>query len=371
MTEEKITIWYLAGGLGIGGTGRTRVELWNNLDREKFDFRIFILTDKIPLAEYLEDDIVVTVLDAKSKADMRVPLKFAAKVRRHEPDILQSQLFFDNNVSRLAGLASNRTKVITGVRCVPDDPKWIRSLINRSLVGLSNHIVSNSKAGAELAIDRGADRENVSVIYNGRDLEEFENAKAPAQLWTELGIPEEATVVGNVGRLITRKGHYDLLEAWPTVVDSHPDAHLLLVGGGPEEPGLRETAHELDIADTVTLAGYRDDVPELLDLMDVFVFPSHYEGLPGALLEAMGAGLPIVTTPVDGNSELVVDGESGLYVEPKSPSELAERLQRLMSESAFAEKLGKQAQTRAIERFSTGKMVEEFQDLYVKVHEHH
>ena len=367
MTEEKITIWYLAGGLGIGGTGRTRVELWNNLDREKFDFRVFTLTDKVPLAEYLDDDISVTVLDAKSKADMRVPMKFAAKVRRHEPDILQSQLFFDNTVARVAGLANNNTTVITGIRCVPDNPQWVRSLINRSLVSLSDHIVSNSKAGANLAVDRGADPSNVSVIYNGRDLDVYKTAQASPKLWSELNIPESATVVGNVGRLITRKGHYDLLEAWPDVVASYPDTHLLIVGGGPEENGLVQMIRDLGIEESVTIAGYRNDVPELLDLMDVFVFPSHFEGLPGALLEAMGAGLPIVTTPVDGNSELVVDEKSGLHVPAKSPGQLTAGVIRLLEDSRLTKRLAMNAQTRAFEKFSTDRMVQKFQGLYLQL----
>jgi glycosyltransferase involved in cell wall biosynthesis len=110
--------------------------------------------------------------------------------------------------------------------------------------------------------------------------------------------------------------------------------------------------------------GTSEDVPELLDAMDVFVFPSHFEGLPGALIEAMAARLPIVATVASGNEELLENGETGLLVLVRSPDRLVEALCRILSDSSLTGHLAANAQVEATERFSVDRMVDRFDGLY-------
>jgi glycosyltransferase involved in cell wall biosynthesis len=365
MTEGKPEIWYLIGGLRIGGAEKTLVQLVNNIDRTEYAVRLISITDDVPLLSDLLPEISFECLHAAGKHDLLTVTKFLYEVRRENPDILQSFLFFDNTLARLAGLVSPSTTVITGVRAVPNDRPVLRSAIDRTMHGLSDHIVSNSRAGANLVIDRGVSPDRVSVVHNGRDIARYREATASPQLYDDLHLAD-SLVVGTVGRLLERKGHYDLLDAWPAVLEQHPDAVLLFVGDGPEWDGLHRRARELGCLDSVRFAGFRDNVPELLDAMDVFVFPSHFEGLPGALLEAMAAGLPIVTTPVDGCSELV-DEDSGVYVEPRSPESIAEGLCRVMADDDLRDRIAARAQERAEAQFSIERMVDGFEALYAQV----
>ncbi|ACV11303.1 glycosyl transferase group 1 [Halorhabdus utahensis DSM 12940] len=354
-------MWYLIGTLTVGGAERTLVDLVSRLD-DRFDPVIWTIAEPGPLADAVPEDVPVRSLGAQSKADVRAPIRFVRAVRRERPPLLQSFLFFDNTLARLAGLVSPETTVITGVRAVPDSRPRHREWIDRTTLRLSDAIVSNSEAGAEWIISRGASAECVSVIPNGRDVDRY-HQPVPDGYSNRLGLPE-GPVVGTVGRLIRRKGHHDLIAAWPSIRAHSDDAQLVLVGDGPEYDRLRREVDQLECGDSVHLLGRRDDVPELLALFDVFAFPTYYEGLPGALLEAMCAELPIVTTPVDGCSELVEDGVHGTHVPVGDVEELAEAIIQYVEYSELAGEHAATAHERAVSSFSLEMMVENFQELY-------
>ncbi|MFC6733723.1 glycosyltransferase [Haladaptatus sp. DYSN1] len=346
----------------MGGTERTLVDLVTGLDRTQFAPVVWTIADPGPLASEIPDEIPVRSLEASSKTDIRVPLRLMKELRAERPEILQSFLYFDNVLARLVGLAAPETTVITGVREVPNSMSPHRELIDRATLFLSDFIISNSEAGAEWIIDRGANREVVNVVRNGRDIDGY-NVAIPARYRQTVGIPQ-GPVVGTVGRLVKRKGHLDLIAAWPTVQNEHPDSQLVLVGEGPEREALERQTEELGISDSVHLLGSRHDVPELLALFDLFVFPSYYEGLPGALLEAMCAGLPIITTPVDGCAELISDEKQGLHIPVGDSAAIGAAINRLLSDEGLGSKLGENANQRASESFSLEVMVEEYCSVY-------
>ncbi|WP_276258071.1 glycosyltransferase [Haloglomus litoreum] len=363
--DDRTQVWYLIGTLAVGGTERTLVDLVNGLDRDRFPPMIWTITEPGPLADDVAADVPVRSLGAASKIDPRPALRLGRELRRERPAVLQSFLYFDNVLARLVGQVSPETTVVTGVREVPESLPLHRDLVDRATLGLSDHVVSNSEAGAEWVRGRGVDPEQVSVVRNGRDVDAYD-VQEPEGLRAELGLGD-GPVVGTVGRLVERKGHHDLLDAWPAVLAAHPDAELVLVGDGPERDALRTHAGRLGIESSVHLLGRRDDVPELLALFDLFAFPSHYEGLPGALLEAMCAGLPIVTTPVDGCAELVADGEHGVHVPPRDPAALGAAIEDLLAADERAATLGRTAARRARDEFSIAAMVDEFGRLYGKL----
>lgn len=364
MSDQRFEIWFLIGMLPIGGTERTLIDLANGLDKNKYSVTVWTIVDQGVMRDELDADVRYRTLNAKRKWDIRAPVKFLRVVLSEKPDILQSFLFFDNVLARLSGMISSNTKVITGVRDVPENPSWIRSTIDKITLPLSDSIVSNSKAGEEYIIGRGADPSKTKVIRNGRDIEKYASGNATSALFNSLQLDSNEPIVGTVGRLVERKGHYDLLEAWPSVLTSHPNAQLLIVGDGPERRSLQKRARELDCDSSVYFAGRRDDVPDLLDAMDIFVFPSHHEGLPGALLEAMIAGLPIITTPVDGNSELIENNVTGLFFPAHDEKVLSLRLATLLSDPDLQRDLGMRANEYAKNEFAISTMISEFESLY-------
>jgi len=376
---DRKRIWYLIIALSVGGTERTLIDLANNVNHDRYEVTIWTLFEQNPLETAVAEEVTLHSLGAEGTASsggdhyveraenpldyLRAPLRFLALVRTNPPDVIQSFLFYDNLIARFAGIISPETTVITGVRSVPEDRNPITDLLDRITVPLSDRIVSNSKAGAEFVVDRGASTEQIEVIYNGRDINRYATASS-ADVEGTLDVPDGARIVGTVGRLIERKGHRDLLAAWPAIREHCPETHLLLIGGGPERGSLERYATELGCHKSVHFLGFRDDVPALLDSMDVFVFPSHFEGLPGALIEAMAARLPIVTTPVTGNAELVDNYRNGLYVTAHSPAEIEWAIVRLLENQSLATSLGEAAEAEAQRRFSLNHMVTGFERLY-------
>ena len=185
------------------------------------------------------------------------------------------------------------------------------------------------------------------VIALGIDLDRFEGAR-PA-------LRSERPLVGNVARLAPQKDHRTLLEAARLV----PEADFVIVGGGELRGELERAAGE-----NVRLLGERADVPELLASFDVFAFPSLFEGLCLAVIEAQAAGVPVVATPVGGIRETVVDGETGLVVPTGDPPALAAGIRRLLEDRAAAEAMAAEAKRRVRERFSVERMVDETLRLY-------
>jgi glycosyltransferase involved in cell wall biosynthesis len=188
----------------------------------------------------------------------------------------------------------------------------------------------------------------------------------------ELGIPTEARLVAEVGRLCAVKGQRELIEAVARLADRRPDLHALVVGddleaGGRYRDELVRAANSLGVSARVLFAGYRPDVPAILDVVDVVVLPSWIEGLPIVLLEAMAHGLPVVATPVGGTPELVVDGETGLLVPPHDPERLAEAIERLLAEPELGRRLGEAGRARVRERFAEEAMTGRVLRLYDEI----
>lgn len=202
---------------------------------------------------------------------------------------------------------------------------------------------------------------NVLAIGNGVDPARFHpDAEIRARVRAAMGVSDDRVVVMVTGRLVAEKGYPELIEAMRTV-----DATLWIVGerlasdhAGPVETALAAAGAEPALAGRIHLLGYRDDVADLLRGADVFTLPSHREGMPRSIIEAMMTGLPVVATDVRGSREEVIDGRTGLLVPVGAPETLAAALSHLVAESAMRRSLGEAGRSRALELYDERRAID-------------
>lgn len=215
----------------------------------------------------------------------------------------------------------------------------------------------------------GVPPERVSVIHRGRDPQRFRrlDRSEQAEVRAALGVDDRQPLLLNVARLLPRKGQHELLGAMLRVLDEHPRAVLWLAGEGEGRASLETQTRELGLTDSVRLLGSRQDVPRLLGAADLFVFPSHYEGHAGALVEAMMAGLPIVATDTSIHRESVTEGETARLVPIGEPEALARAICELLREREWAERMGARARQVALERFPIDRVAARHEALYREI----
>lgn len=199
-------------------------------------------------------------------------------------------------------------------------------------------------------------------IGNGRDPQRFRpDPGGRARIRAELGVPEDRAVVIAVSRLVRHKGYPELLAAMKDV-----DAELWVVGArlaSDHGEDLEPVFAASGLGDRLKRLGYSEDIPALLAAADIFALPSHFEGLPMSVIEAMLSGLPVVATDISGPREQVVAGETGLLVPPKSVAPLAAALQKLASDPALRARMGEAGRARALERYDEARVVARTLDL--------
>jgi glycosyltransferase involved in cell wall biosynthesis len=204
------------------------------------------------------------------------------------------------------------------------------------------------------------------LIPSGVDPDRFTDAPRTRDAKAALGLDPDRPVVGTVGRLEERKGHDHFLNAgWRMLTMANGlRPQLLIVGDGPLRPSLERQAASLGVAESVRFTGGVADVRIPLAAMDVFVLPSHAEGMSNALLEAMAARRPVVATAVGGTSEVLDDERTGVLVPPLDPNVMAGAVLELLTDPARAKRLAEAGRARVVEHFSARAMVARLERLY-------
>lgn len=245
----------------------------------------------------------------------------------------------------------------------PFNSLWAGFLLNRC----SHFIIFESDHEQRRLTRLGLSSRKTVVVPSGIDTDTFFKTPKPEHLKMAIPNPGPDTVVfGCVARLSEEKAHKDLLEAFSKVHEAHPSARLILVGDGPLREELVQKTKSLGLSSAVYFAGQRANVPEYLNLLDVFVLASTRESLPRAARESMACGLPVVATKVGATREAVHHLSNGLLVPPGDPDALARAMIRLIAEPELRWRMGEKSLSLIQKRFSEKMWLEENEKIYIR-----
>lgn len=235
-------------------------------------------------------------------------------------------------------------------------------LVERYAASLSDGMIMVSELNKEEVIRMNlAPREKFVTIYSGIDLDRFNVNVERTSMCHSLGLSPDQPIIGTVGRLSPQKAPLDFVAAAKTVLQQKPDVQFIMIGDGPLASEVRQAIGD---DQRIRVFGYRDDVPEILSILDMFVLSSLWEGLGRAMTEAMIVGAPVAATAVDGVPELVTHKQTGLLSSPGDPTGLAENINWLLDHPEEAHQMTQRARDRVVPAFSAERMVTQIEVLY-------
>lgn len=346
----------------VGGTQRQIVELARHLDPEAYEISLVYFRKR---STYVDDlraaGVRVTCIPKRGKLDPLFLYRLTRYLRQGEFDLVHAFSFSGELWGWLANRIAGRARFISSVRSIYEWYSPLQWRIKRRIALGSAALVANSRAGADhAAASMGIPGSSVQVVHNGmrfrQSLDEVRRqrvARADGDLRVLF-----------IGRLVDHKNVPCLLRAFEIVVATLPHARLDIVGDGPDRPALEAHAARLGVAARVAFHGEQTNVSPYFAAADVFVCSSHREGLSNAIMEAMGAGLPVIASHVGGNPELVIHEETGLLFPPDDHESLAAMLIDLARDPAHRRALGEAGNARVRRHHDPGRMAEELARIY-------
>jgi glycosyltransferase involved in cell wall biosynthesis len=293
-------------------------------------------------------------LTMRGDADLLLVPRLARLIRASRPDLvhLHSRIGAD----LMGGIACRLTgvPVVHSRRVDNPEPRWQVALKYR----LHDRVIAISEEIGRVLISEGLPVEKLRVVRDAVDWEHYARPGDRTAIAARLGVPAEGLWLGVVAQLIERKGHRFLLRALPPLVAEYPDLRLFFFGRGPLAAELEQEVQRLGLTGHVTLAGFRDDLDEVLPCLDLLVHPALKEGLGVSLLQAASAGVPIVASRAGGIPEAVRDGQNGFLVPPGDVTALGEALSNLLADPVRRHALGIGGRRLIAEEFSIDAMVD-------------
>jgi sugar transferase (PEP-CTERM/EpsH1 system associated) len=369
--DRPITVAHLVLALDVGGLEEVVLRLVAHTDRARFTPLVYALDAPGAMAgELAALAVPLVVLHRAPRLDPALPLRLARRLARDGVGVLHTHNagphLYGALAAHLARARGSGPRVVHTKHGRNDPESRRKLLLNRFASALSDRVVAVSDDAAHVALHlENVAETRVLTIRNGVDTAAFRPGD-PGAARARLGVPAAGFHVGCVARLAAVKDHATLLRAFAIVRRERPDAHLTLVGDGPERAALAAESARLGLDGAVHFVGARRDIAAVLPAFDVFALSSTSEGISLTLLEAAAAGLPIVATRVGGTPEVVVAGETGCLVQPRDPAAFAAALGALARRPDRAA-LGAAGRARVERWFSVETMVRAYQDLYAEV----
>lgn len=354
---------------GPGGAETVLLNIVRRLDSEEFDSLVVVLGKGWLHDQLVRSGVKVRVLPSSRANDWLFLWNIRQLVKAERVELIHSHLDGMNFYACLAGQLTGRPVVATFHGMIGE---WhglsIKSRLKfaiirryaKRVVAVSNYLKRELEQKWRFSPDQ------ITMIHNGVDFDEFETMPTGRSIRDDLGFAPNAPLIGMVGNVRRPKGYRYFVSAARLVIDKIPECRFLIVGHG-EGKLLNELIGQIEalgLTDKVVLTGFREDVASVVAQLDIFMLSSLTEGLSIATIEAMGLGKPVVVTDSGGPGEIVRNGETGYVVRPGDPRALADRTMQLLLNRGLADRMGQAGREDVRHRFGLDQSVRAYEQLY-------
>ena len=377
MTGDKIKILVVIPNLSIGGAERLTVYLLKRINRKKFDVALCLFEKKGELLKELPEDIEVYTVQKKSRwSFIRLIANLKNVVAGYEPDILYSRMWYATAVTTLSRklyaynvpvVATEEHNFKRDISAFDPFGMFKKYLLDWSYKKSDVIIVPSQGVKKDVAESYKLKSEKVKIIYNSVDLDLI-HARTDSLRDSIPGclFHDNSPVIVAFGRLVSRKGFSDLLNAF-RLVRSQMSSHLVFIGDGEERLKLEKLALDLDLREDVKFLGFLENPFQCISTSDIFVLSSHWEGFGNVIIEAMACGVPVISTDCPfGPDEIITDGVNGLLVPVADVEAMAQAILRLLQDTSLRKDLAEAGRLRA-EDFRVEKMVAACEKVFAEV----
>ena len=375
--RDRIRVLFIMIQMAMGGAERLVLNLIKNLDREVFEPSLAWFVQERPLTEFVDLGIPLHYIPKKGGFDWTTISRLSRLVRDHRIEIINAHHFMPVFYAYYGAKVANRSHLIYTEHSENDVLKasGIWKIVGARIVNACDGVIGVSEpVSSQLLRHFSLRPANVHTIENGVDLDLFSTSpQSRARSRAQCGFSPDETVIGIVANFRKNKNHRFLLSAFAEVNRARPKTRLIIVGqgfaGDPEssEEEIAQAIRDARLAARVNVIGYRSDVRDVLQALDVFCLVSHREGLPLSLIEAMACGLPVIGTDVAGIRDVIQPEANGLLVAPDDVPGLVSALTRLVDDAVLRQSLGLASQRIARERYSFRRCIDETQRVFRSV----
>ncbi len=365
MIEKKTKVFYLITGLNPGGAENMLKKIIFKMYLDKYEISVCTITNIGSISKLIKPYVKnIYYLNVQNLFDrIKAVIKLRKIIRKEKPDILHCFMIHANLLGRIASIGLN-IKVVSSIRVKLKQKKYLPLLIiDRLTQSLVDIYIVNSKALFNFTVSQGITLKKIKLIENGLDFKKFKLKKSPDKIKKELNLSNLP--------VITMIAHNRKQKDYPTMISALnqlrkiKEFYFLAVGIDTESliNVFKKQHYDLSL-NNIKLLGFRDDIPDILSITNIWVCSTLFEGQSNSLLEAMAMRKPIITTDILENSEVVREGKEALLVPPKSPNIMARAIETLMNDKHLSNQIAENAFKRVHNKYNINNTINKLEKLY-------
>lgn len=360
-------IAHLITGLGVGGAEQMLLEILPRIQDEDLQNTVYCIVGHGPIGDALQKNgVPVVYLNYQRFYNLPLVLfRLFKYLKKERPEILVTYLIHADLFGRIIGRVAGVKKIICYKHGALLQWEFLKHAdrLTQGLVTL--YLTVSDTLKNKLLHELKIPEKKIMVIRNGIDLEKYrieKNTMQDSDLRKEFGFNASDFIIGIIANLRRGKGHSELIHAF-NAITKNSSLKLLIVGDGEEKESLKTLVKTLNLEKDIIFAGFRRDIPQILQMIDIFTLPSYFEGMSIAILEAMVSHKPIIATSIPENLEILTHNETALLISPGDVNALQGAILQFIEQKSLRERLSEQAYQECFKKYDLTKTISAFKNV--------